>query len=285
MMYRIVKVLNHNAFIGIRDRDKCKCLVMAKGIAFGKKTGENVSAGEDARVYSLKELTERGSAEEIIRSVPPECLELAGEILDRAEKEFGQIDRSILFPMTDHLAFAVQRIRNREQISNPLTEDIRILFHQEYKVAQCMEQLLRERLHVEIDEHEIGYIALHVHAAIEDQKVSQAMQLTRAVRDCISLVEKQTGTTIDVMSLSYNRLMNHIRYMVARALGGEKLKVNMNDYISIRFPKAFEMAAQVCEEMEKNLKLRLNDVEIGYLAMHLERVMDTERKEDTQGTF
>ena len=48
MMYRIVKVLNHNAFIGIRDRDKCKCLVMAKGIAFGKKTGENVSAGEDA---------------------------------------------------------------------------------------------------------------------------------------------------------------------------------------------------------------------------------------------
>jgi len=37
--------------------------------------------------------------------------------------------------------------------------------------------------------------------------------------------------------------------------------------------------------MEKNLKLRLNDVEIGYLAMHLERVMDTERKEDTQGTF
>ena len=75
---------------------------------------------------------------------------------------------------------------------------------------------------MEIDEHEIGYIALHVHAAIEDQKVSQAMQLTRAVRDCISMVEKQTGTTIDVMSLSYNRLMNHIRYMVARAIEGEK---------------------------------------------------------------
>lgn len=131
---------------------------------------------------------------------------------------------------------------------------------------------------MEIDEHEIGYIALHVHAAIEDQKVSQAMQLTRAVRDCISLVEKQTGTTIDVMSLSYNRLMNHIRYMVARALSGEKLKVNMNDYISIRFPKAFDMASQVCGEMMKNLKICLDDVEVGYLAMHLERVMDTELK-------
>ena len=278
MMYRIVKVLNHNTFIGIRCKDACKCLVMAKGAAFGRKTGEILSLGEDARVYSLRELTERGTAEEIIRSVPPECLELAGEILTRAEMEFGKIDRSILFSMADHLAFAVQRILNNEQISNPLTEDIRILFHQEYKVAGCARQLLRDRLHVEIDEHEVGYLALHVHAAIEDQKVSQAMQMTRAVRDCISLVEEQTGTKIDVMSLSYNRLMNHIRYMVARALNGEKLKVNMNDYISIRFPKAFEMAVQVCGAMEKNLKIHLDDVETGYLAMHMERVMGTELK-------
>ncbi|MFQ6864395.1 PRD domain-containing protein [Blautia sp.] len=131
---------------------------------------------------------------------------------------------------------------------------------------------------MEIDEHEVGYLALHVHAAIEDQKVSQAMQMTRVVRDCISLVEEQTGTKIDVMSLSYNRLMNHIRYMVARALNGEKLKVNMNDYISIRFPKAFEMAVQVCGAMEKNLKIHLDDVETGYLAMHMERVMGTELK-------
>ena len=111
MMYRIVKVLNHNTFIGIRSKDKCKCLIMGKGIAFGRKVSESISVGEDAKVYTLTELTERGSAEEIIRSVPPECLELAGEILDHAEKVFGQIDRSILFPMADHLAFAVQRIR------------------------------------------------------------------------------------------------------------------------------------------------------------------------------
>ena len=62
---------------------------------------------------------------------------------------------------------------------------------------------------MKIDEHEIGYIALHVHAAIEDEKVSQAMQIARAVRECVTLVEQQTGMKIDVMSLAYNRLMNH----------------------------------------------------------------------------
>ena len=79
-----------------------------------------------------------------------------------------------------------------------------------------------DRLHIRIDEHEVGYIALHVHSAIDNEKVSQAMQIARAVRECISLVEKQTGRKIDVMSLSYNRLMNHVRYMIARSISGEK---------------------------------------------------------------
>ena len=101
----------------------------------------------------------------------------------------------------------------------------------------------------------------------------------RAVRESISLVEHITGHTIDVMSLSYNRMMNHIRYMVARAVSGEKLKVNMNDYMSVKFPEAFRAAKRICEEMEKRLKLPMEEIEIGYLAMHIERIMDREEGE------
>ena len=79
--------------------------------------------------------TDRGETKEIIKSVSPLCLELANEVLDQAEEEFGKLDRSILFTMADHLDFAVRRIQNGEQISNPLTDDIRIMFYKEYKVA------------------------------------------------------------------------------------------------------------------------------------------------------
>lgn len=272
-------MLNHNSIIGVREEDKKEYLVMGKGIAFGKKVSERIEIRPEDTVYSLQELTERGNAKEIIEGVSPVCLELANEVLNRAEKEFGKIDRSILFPMADHIEFAVRRIRNHEQISNPLTEDIRVLFYKEYKVAQCMEQLLMDKLQVQIDEHEVGYIALHVHSAIENEKVSQAMQVARAVRECISLVEKQTGRKIDVMSLAYNRLMNHVRYMVARSMSGEKLKVNMNDYMKVKFPEAFQVAQKICIEIEQSMKLALDDVEIGYLAIHIEHVMDNELSE------
>lgn len=278
-MYRIAKTLNHNSFIGVEENSNQEYLVMGKGIAFGKKPGQRVEPAEDTHIYSLTKLTERGNARAIVQGVSPVSLELASAVLDQAEKEFGKIDRSIVFPMADHLDFAIRRIQNGEQISNPLTDDIRIMFYKEYKIAACIRNLLKERLQIDIDEHEIGYIALHVHSAIVEENVSQAMEVARAVRDSISLVENVTGHKIDVMSLSYNRLMNHIRYMVARAVNGEKLKMNINDYMSVKFPEAFQSAKKICEEMETSLKLPMEEIEIGYLAMHMERMMDREEQE------
>lgn len=278
MSYRITKILNHNSFMGIESKNNQECLIMGKGVAFGKKVGQTVSVTGDVRVYSLKELTDRGEAREIIKSVSPLCLELANEVLNQAEEEFGKVDRSILFTMADHLDFAVRRIQNGEQISNPLTDDIRIMFYKEYKVAGCIRDLLKEKLGIRIDEHEIGYIALHVHAAIVDENVSQAMEIARTVRECICMVEEETGKSIDVMSLSYNRLMNHVRYMVARAIHGEKLKMSLNDYMSVKFPGPYMTAEKICRKMEKSLKLPIPDIEIGYLAMHLERMMDREEE-------
>lgn len=270
-MFRVKKALNHNTVIAIGE-DNQEYLLIGKGIGFGKKVSERMEAPADSTVYSLHEHTERGSAGELVKGMDPEFLEIAEQVLKESEHVFGKIDRSILFPLADHIAFAVKRIQNHEQISNPLTGDIRALFHMEYKAAECIRPILKERLQVEIDEHEVGYIALHIHSAIEDQNVALSMQIARTVRECIEMVEAETGQKIDVMSLAYNRLMNHIRYMAARAVKGEKLKLNMNDYMSVKFPAAYHLASEVCSHMEGYLRQPLEQSEIGYLAMHIERV-------------
>ena len=159
-MFRVKKVLNHNTLIGIGMDDNQEYLLIGKGIGFGKKVSERIEAPEDCTVYSLYEQTQRGPAAELVKSVDPVFLEISEQILKESERIFGKIDWAILFPMADHIAYAVKRIRNQEQISNPLTEDIRALFHMEYKTAQRVGPILKDRLDVEIDEHEIGYIAL-----------------------------------------------------------------------------------------------------------------------------
>ena len=280
-MFRVKKALNHNTLIAISMKDNQEYLLIGKGIGFGKKVSERfeIPQNVECTIYSLQEQTERGKAMELLKGIDPIFLEIAEKVLTKSEEVFGRIDRRILFPMADHIAFAVQRIRAKEQISNPLTDDIRALFHTEYKTAECLKDILWEMLQVEIDEHEIGYVALHIHSAIEDENVALSMQIANTVHECIRMVEEETGQTIDVMSLSYNRLMNHIRYMVARSIKGEKLKLNMNDYMSVKFPKSYAIAEEVCRQLERQLHRNtpLDEVEIGYLAMHIERVaMDKE---------
>lgn len=283
-MFRVKKALNHNTVIAIGMEDHREYLLIGKGVGFGKKVSERMEAPEGCTVYSLQEQTERGSAMELVKGIDPVFLEIAEAVLQEGERVFGRIDRSILFPMADHIAFAVKRIRNNEQISNPLTGDIRALFHMEYKTAECVRPILAERLGVCIDEHEVGYIALHVHSAIENENVALSMQIAGTVRECIQLVEEETGKEIDVMSLSYNRLMNHVRYMAARALNGETIRLNMNDYMEKTFPDAFRLASIVCGHLERYLKRPLDEVEIGYLAMHIQRVAaDLEGKADAPG--
>jgi len=257
-------------------------LVIGSGVGFGKKVSERVEVRPKDTLYSLQEKTERGDARKLATSIQPVYLELANHVLDEAERIFQKIDRNVLFPLADHIEFAVKRLQKQENISNPLTDDIRILFHMEYNVACSLVSVLEERLGVRLDEDECSYIALHVHAAIQDENVSQAMQMARAVRECISYVEREIGTSIDVLSLSYNRLMNHVRNMVARAMKREPLKLNMNDYMMVKFPDAFRMAADVCTEVAKSLKCELGDVEIGYLAMHIARVIQDERENRTE---
>lgn len=271
-MFRVKKALNHNTVIAIGMEDNREYLLIGKGIGFGKKVTERMEAPEGTTVYSLHEHTERGSAMDLVKDMDPVFLEIAQAVLKEGENVFEKIDWSILFPMADHIAFAVKRIQNGEQISNPLTHDIQALFHMEYKVAECIRPILRERLQVEIDEHEVGYIALHIHSAIEDENVALSMQIARTVRECIEMVEEETGQKIDIQSLSYNRLMNHVRYMVARAIKGEKLKLNMNDYMSVKFPASYRLAEEVCGHLEGYLRQKLDDAEVGYLAMHIERV-------------
>ena len=50
----------------------------------------------------------------------------------------------------------------------------------------------------------------------------------------------------------------------------------MNQYIQQEFPRSYEIADTVCDHFGKQLGKKLPDTEIGYLAMHIERVYTDE---------
>ena len=273
-MYRVEKVLNHNVVLAIYEEDKQEYLIMQKGIGFGKKTAERFEIDEEVQVYSLKNIKNKKETTSSVKEIEPIYLEVANMLLDETEKRIGKVERSVLIPLADHIDFAVRRLKEQGEISNPLASDIKALFHMEYKIAESIVPFLEENANVAMTESEIGYIALHIHSAIAEQNVAASMQVARCVRECVNLIEKEINQSIPVTTLSYNRLMNHVRYMVLRAEQKEEIKLSMNDYMELRFKKSYGIATYVCDEMSKILHVKLHENEIGYLAMHIQRCIE-----------
>lgn len=272
-MYRVTKVLNHNTVLALDTQDHQEKLVLGKGVGFGRKVGERTDFSPEVIIYLLVEQG-RGNPRELVKKIAPQYLAVANGIIQAAKRSFGEIDTSILLPLADHIAFAAQRIQKNAPISNPLTADIKALFPEEYAVAQKGHDLILEETGLEFSEDELGYIALHIHSSLDPIQVSQAMQMAALVRECVELVQRETGGNIDITSLSYNRLMTHIKYMAARILKGETLSMDVNGFMRESYPKAFAISTEMCRHLGQSLRLSVDEKEIGYLAMHIERVFE-----------
>ena len=130
-MAKIIKVLNHNALIVHDAQSSRALLLLGKGIGFGRRINEQLEIGkaEGCSVYELQQKTSKGETRDVLRSMDPLYLEISAEIVELAEREFGEIDRNILVPLADHIAFALTRIRSKMNITNPFSNDIRLLQH------------------------------------------------------------------------------------------------------------------------------------------------------------
>ena len=276
-MYRVIKVLNNNSILALSSPGNEEVIILGKGIGFGKRVSETIKNVENAKIYTLQKKSVAGEALKNAASVKPEFLEIANDIIIETEKAFGKVDNTILLPLADHIAFAIERMKKGLTISNPLNNDIKALFKDEYDVALKGKEIIKKITGFIINDDEVGYITLHILSALDKESVSESIQIAIAVRDCISSIEEDLDIKINISSLSYSRLMTHIKYMVARAFKGEKIKLDMNEYMKSQLPHSYAIASDVCKKLSKRLKKNFDDVEIGYLALHIERVYKDEQ--------
>ena len=276
-MYTVVKTLNNNSVL-VQDVSGISMIFLGKGIGFGKKNGDSITLGAGVELYRFTETNDHGDAMEIIQEVNPVFIEVAGRILQLAQARFHEVDKNILLPLADHIAFSIERMKANMDISNPFASEIALLYREEYEVALQGKAIIEEMCGYTINEGEIGYITLHVHSARGEDKVSEAMQTAVIIRDSIEEVERDYGISIDTNSMSYTRLMNHMKFLMLRLQSDEELQMDVGDYVSKQFPYAYKTAQKICEELRKVYHKDIPETEIGYLALHIERVRTSEMK-------
>lgn len=274
-MYQIEKVLNNNSVL-VGGEDGTSMIFMRKGIGFGMHANDLITMEDTMDIYHLAPANERGSTLDMVDEVDPIYIEIAAKIIDLANVAFGDVDTNILLPLADHIAFSIERLKQEMDVSNPFTNEIRLLYQKEFNVALEGKKIIEQELGYIINDDEVGYITLHIHASLSEDKLSQSIQAAMIIKESIEQIEKDFQILIQSDSMSYVRLMNHMKFLLLRLRSGEDLKVDVSGFVKDTFPYAYQTAEHICMRLSKVYEKTIDDVEVGYLALHIERIRTSE---------
>lgn len=269
---KIVKILNHNAVIVHEQDTNSTLLILNTGVGFGKKINEFIEIDGIETVYHIQPMSSKGKTDVLLHNLDPIYIEISSDIMMKAKETFEDIDENKLLPLADHIAFAINRMQNKMQITNPFSNEIRLLYPEEWKIAAKSREIIFNKLGHLINDDEIGFITLHLHST-QEMSNDDAFIMAIIVNESIREIEKEYDIEIDLNSLSYSRLMIHMKYLIARLHEDEVITLDMEDYTKESIPDSYALAVRIIKRIEDSLNREVPVIETGYLAMHIDRIL------------
>lgn len=277
--YIVSKVLNNNVILVTDKKTNQELILVGKGIGFGKRDGKIVTLLERDIEKSFIAYDEKTKTEyfQLISQMDSNVMGVSEEIIAMAEKNLGQLNSHIHIALTDHIGFALDRIKMGMDMNNPFIYEIRALYPEEFKAGLMAAEIIKDRLNVEISESEIGFITLHFHSARQNKKVNETLKDTRLLKGIINLIEAELAVIIDNRDLIYTRLINHLRVTIQRLDEKKYIENPLLDSIKEQFKTSFNISKKIGEYIERERNINVTDDELGYLALHIERINETSK--------
>lgn len=272
--YEIIKVMNNNVLLALDVEQNQECILIGKGLGFGKNTGNRcgIPSNQIEKRFIAFEQTLKKQYFELITGMDPKIVGLCAEVTAMAESRLGHLNTQVHVVLTDHIGFAVERIKQGMEIHNPFLYEIQMLYPEEYAVALEGVNYLGSQLGIAIPVDETGFITLHLHAARQNEAVKETVKQTRLLKELVGIIEERLGRAFDPTELTYQRLVNHLRGLIDRVRKEIPSDNPLFESIRKEFHEAFEIAMLLKEHMEKTYALKVPDDELGYMALHIERI-------------
>jgi transcriptional antiterminator len=271
---QIERVLNNNVLIADHPSYQ-EVVLIGKGIGFNRKQGDAIDTDLAEKFFVLKSEKEQKNYIKLLPFIDNELLEVIISAIQLIKQRTNsQLNEHIHVALTDHLMFAITRMRQGMEITNPFLIETKTLYRFEYEVASDVVELIREKTDVKLPVGEIGFIALHIHSAITNKTLSEVNQHSQLVSKLVAMIEEQLGIVIEKESIDYMRLVRHLRYTIERVINEEKVEEpeKISSLLKEEYPVCYNLAWKIIKVMQQSLKMKVFDAEAVYLTMHLQRI-------------
>mgnify|MGYP003429676227 FL=1 len=278
----VEKVINNNVVTAIDEANQ-EVVLMGKGIGFQTKPGNEIAKSKIEKKFVLSDKAEVGKFEEVVSAIPLEHLDVCIEIINYAKEVLGKrISSSIYISLTDHINFALERYKTGIVFDNPLAQEVKSFYRNEYLVGEYAVAMIERKLGIKLPADESASIAMHFLNAEYNTVMSDTMHITTLIREILELIEETVKKPLDNTEINYSRFVSHLKFFAFRMFSGEEIikqDEEYNNMVISLYPKAFSVVEKVAYYKKKKYNYSMAVEERVNMTIHIRRIYPNIEKE------
>lgn len=274
--YQILRIYNNNAILVLNTDTKGEAVLVGKGIGFGKKQGEFQTISPDLieKYFLTYDDKLKRDYIELVQQLDEQILMTCSDIIINATQRLGPLNNRIHIVLTDHIGFAIERIKSGMEIHNPFLEEIKMLYPEEFEMGVMAQLMIQSTLGVEICEDEIAFIALHLSAARQQKDIKESVKNTRILKELVGIIEESLEIKLK-KDLTYSRLIQHLRGAIERIIDGYHVINPLLDTLKRDLKESYDIALLLKQKIEASYGVEVPEDEVGFMAIHIHRLTRT----------
>ncbi|MBZ8176432.1 PRD domain-containing protein [Corynebacterium poyangense] len=241
---RILRVFSNNAVL-VRGEDDVEKILVGRGIGFGRRTGERIKADQAQRTYvPLNPDTAPLIAS--IDQLDPAVLQHVGAAVDLATDLLGDLHPSVYLLLTEHLSFAIGRVREGQRLHTGILSEVAGAFPEEFQAAQLIVHYLNAALPETIlPEEEAAAVALHLNAARSGVPVKTPLAHANLLAAWVAHIHEATGIT----SAEDEELVAALVRLYRRIESGQTRHCPLVEVVSQQLSSDYQLATTIIAQM------------------------------------
>lgn len=271
---KVSKVINNNVLSCVDDTGG-ELVVMGRGLGFRCRPGDTLDPSAAEKIFRMDTPEEMGRLKNLFSSLSPELLELCGGIIEQANLALGhRLNESIYLTLTDHIQFALSRVRKNMNFPNPLATEVRVFYPAEMTVGRYALEQIRLRFGISLPEDEAASIALHIVNAEYSGSMNVTMRTTRALRPIVEILESWPELKLNRQHLNYDELIVHLKFLAMQAFTGSEKDWAWPEASTVAkrfFPQAYACADKIASVLAEQSGNPISVTEKAYLALCIHR--------------
>ena len=277
-MVTIKKVYNNNVILAFENSSKQEVILTGCGIGFGKKPNDTVDDSKIEKKFVIQDNNFESKVNKLASEIPEEVFAVSSAIIEYAEKNLNTIlDEYIYISLTDHIYFALKRYKENLPIKNELLYELRRIHKKEYEIGKWAIEYINKTFNVNFLIDEAGFIAMHIINANYRESTNKSCLIMNIINQILDIIKNYYSIEFIEDEINFDRLLTHLKFFAKRLIDKtESIDTNNNgllEIVKVQYKESYDCVKQIKSFIEENYTYKVNDDEVLYLILHINRVI------------